>query len=575
MNLCRCKEGHFYDKEKHADCPHCNPDGLTLDTDAATTSIQDALSTKPVKPPSREHIRARHVEDVERFQRDAVELPTDVYAVELFRSFGQIRRKGVFEPVERCTQVVLLGLPVSVREDSIHLLAEKGLVSRRISIFRYQSKNEEEKKRLTEKSAKLLEEAEPLFNQLQLCELKIKSLRRFIKLQSKKASNHRDYEENIRSAETEWNSLTEQHRELKRQAKEVIDQDIKLKNKIAELDSKKAGLCGLKLEFVAEPGRKYRFHLDYMVDNVGWSPRYDLLTYTKEAEAQLVLQADIYQDSGEDWSDVRLKLTTENDLPASDAATLAPQNLSLKMHQPGESDAELTCPVILPELDDGATTIIPDFKEMEPAEEVAAHEENSLVQRRYTIEDTVSMKSNMTCTFVLTRKSLSIRRLFFSIPKKECSEYMGVYAEELKDEKWIGCSMRIYVDDTFSTMLQTEVLHENGIVVLGRSHGVSLQRRVQVNEESSKLLSGQKKISRAYEIVVENQMNELAQILVMDQIPVSRHSAVTVSNVNVGKAEIDEAGICRWDIMLEPHEEVILPVEYVITYPQKEELVWG
>lgn len=69
MNLSRCSQGHFYDKEKYAACPHCNTgagseDGITMaftedlsNEDMALTQPLDEVTqpvqaTEPVTPPA-------------------------------------------------------------------------------------------------------------------------------------------------------------------------------------------------------------------------------------------------------------------------------------------------------------------------------------------------------------------------------------------------------------------------------------------------------------------------------------------------------------------------------------------
>lgn len=47
MNLCRCDNGHFYDKEKFAACPHCAGGSPK---DDSLTSVYTAAATEPAEP---------------------------------------------------------------------------------------------------------------------------------------------------------------------------------------------------------------------------------------------------------------------------------------------------------------------------------------------------------------------------------------------------------------------------------------------------------------------------------------------------------------------------------------------
>ncbi len=597
MNLCRCEKGHFYDKEKYSKCPHCNGTALLLEEALSPPDIKSiapptpVLPAPPVRPennwdskttvyPFLDFSGSRQVEDIEKRKEGAIELSTRVCEVELFRSMGQIRRKGTFRPTETCSRVFILELPGALREDSIHFMAEQGLVVRKMGVIRYQSTYNKEIGKITKEIEELMENLRPLADKLQICELKLKSIRRYIKAQSRKAADHPDFWQNISSAEKEWDALTTERNEYQRRIKEILDRNFELEKERTKWECRKREVHGLELELEAEPDREYHFSLDYIVDHVGWTPRYDIRTYMTGTEMQLILHADISQDSGEDWDQVQMKLSTEQDLPAADAAIISPQKISL-VEGLTESDIIPSASTgMLTSDDDFTVSMAPAFTEeitptkMTLAEEAVASEKSNPIQRQYAIEDAVSMKNNSSCTLVLTSKTLQVKKRFFSIPKKECSQYMGVFADEFKNEKLLDCSVRVYVDDVYSTMLRTDHLTESGIIVLGRAHGVSLQRRVCRDEESNKRLSGQKEICRSYEIEIENEMDGNASLLVIDQIPVSHHAAITVSNVKIGDGVMDEAGICQWDVTLQPHEKVVLPVEYVVTYPQKEKLKW-
>ncbi len=50
--------------------------------------------------------------------------------------------------------------------------------------------------------------------------------------------------------------------------------------------------------------------ISYMVTNAGWSPTYDLKTIGIDQPVQLVYKADVWQNTGESWDAVKIKLST-------------------------------------------------------------------------------------------------------------------------------------------------------------------------------------------------------------------------------------------------------------------------
>ncbi|RZK30463.1 MAG: mucoidy inhibitor MuiA family protein, partial [Hymenobacter sp.] len=52
--------------------------------------------------------------------------------------------------------------------------------------------------------------------------------------------------------------------------------------------------------------------IDYVVSNAGWYPVYDLRAKDSKSPVQLNYKAQVYQNTGIDWSNVKLKLSTSN-----------------------------------------------------------------------------------------------------------------------------------------------------------------------------------------------------------------------------------------------------------------------
>ncbi len=75
--------------------------------------------------------------------------------------------------------------------------------------------------------------------------------------------------------------------------------------------------------------------LGYLVDSATWTPRYRLRGTAKEAPVQLEYLGAVVQQTGENWSDVRVTLSTAR--PSLDAAP--PELLPLKMDVAGAADS--------------------------------------------------------------------------------------------------------------------------------------------------------------------------------------------------------------------------------------------
>ena len=52
--------------------------------------------------------------------------------------------------------------------------------------------------------------------------------------------------------------------------------------------------------------------INYIVSNAGWTPSYDLRSGSTAAPVQLTYKANVYQNTREEWNDIKLKLSTSN-----------------------------------------------------------------------------------------------------------------------------------------------------------------------------------------------------------------------------------------------------------------------
>ncbi|MCP2835058.1 DUF4139 domain-containing protein, partial [Salmonella enterica] len=63
---------------------------------------------------------------------------------------------------------------------------------------------------------------------------------------------------------------------------------------------------------IAEQAGTATINLNYYITNAGWLPSYDLRALSNEQNVKLTYKAQIHQASGNDWSNVRLVLSTAN-----------------------------------------------------------------------------------------------------------------------------------------------------------------------------------------------------------------------------------------------------------------------
>lgn len=86
------------------------------------------------------------------------------------------------------------------------------------------------------------------------------------------------------------------------------------------------------VEVVAQDARGAVIDLEYLVGSAGWQPRYDLRTAPDARSVELVYRAEVWQQSGEDWNDVELALSTSR--PQRGAQAPEPRPIWARLVEP-------------------------------------------------------------------------------------------------------------------------------------------------------------------------------------------------------------------------------------------------
>lgn len=188
-----------------------------------------------------------------------------------------------------------------------------------------------------------------------------------------------------------------------------------------------------------------------------------------------------------------------------------------------------------------------------------------------TISNIPSDNSHHKVTIAI--ENLSVRYSYTSIPKIVPSVYLKGKIANDNDYPLLEGEINVFVDDDFvnRTHLNTVVPTDTLELALGIDERIKV-KRVLINkfQESTGFLSGNRQITYEYEIEVINNRPTEEIVLVYDQIPIEMNEDISVELIEPRK-EVKELGSDRrlqWTLNLAPSEKKIIPLKYVVTFPQ-------
>jgi hypothetical protein len=89
----------------------------------------------------------------------------------------------------------------------------------------------------------------------------------------------------------------------------------------------------------AKAALQSQFTLTYLVNNAGWYPTYDIRAKNVNSPITISYKANVTQQSGEDWKNVKLTLSTGNPTVSGSKPELTPYFLSYNMYYAGQPGA--------------------------------------------------------------------------------------------------------------------------------------------------------------------------------------------------------------------------------------------
>jgi hypothetical protein len=111
----------------------------------------------------------------------------------------------------------------------------------------------------------------------------------------------------------ELTSIKTEEIKVKLKIKDLNEQKERIEREISTAAGKK-GLPTGEIEIRIEASKRTEgsFSISYLVANTGWYPKYDVRVTTVDQPLKLNYKADVYQNTGVDWENVKLKLSNGN-----------------------------------------------------------------------------------------------------------------------------------------------------------------------------------------------------------------------------------------------------------------------
>lgn len=372
--------------------------------------------------------------------------------------------------------------------------------------------------------------------------------------------------------------LTRQH-QLKRQQEALQRELMPLMAERDRASNARAQVSVVQVNLAAPQGGQLR--LSYQVRGPGWQPSYRASLNAASGQVRLERLALVAQNTGEDWGDVQLTLSTGR----PGAATQGPQPRVWRvgLATPVAATRDAAVPAAAPAPPPAPE---PSFLRKATADDEAAEDmprfDVSVTDGRFATEFAVPQRisvpsSGQRVTLALGEHSASARLLTRTVPAQDASAYL-IAELDAPPGVWPAGPMSLYRDGAFvgNGRLDTATLARTGLS-FGRDEQVNVRVDQPARTDGTGGFIGgrnERRISRMY--TVENRHRQPITLQVLDAAPVSEHQDVRVTSSYQPEPHTqswnEQRGTVLWQQSLAAGASQRFAAEHQIAWPKDAQL---
>jgi uncharacterized protein (TIGR02231 family) len=330
----------------------------------------------------------------------------------------------------------------------------------------------------------------------------------------------------------------------------------------------------LVISLSAETAGTIEVEVNYIVDNAGWYAVYDLRAVNTKSPIQLSYKANVFQSTGEDWKDVRLKLSTAN--PSLGGAKPELYTWYLDFYYPAYKQRDVSRTGMAQKAG------VDKAEEVELSVEVPVTKQKSIADYTQTIQTSLNTEFDISLPYTVLSASkptlVDIRNhevkadyRYAVAPKLDNDAFLLARATGWEEFNLLPGEANVFFEGTFvgSSFIDPNSVKDTLAVSLGRDKRIVVQRQRVKDFSSRKAIGSNIRETAAWEITIRNTRNEPVKLVVEDQVPVSKNSQIEVTVTDVGGAKYTkDTGKLVWEMSLQPNETRKVVFKFEVKYPK-------
>lgn len=324
------------------------------------------------------------------------------------------------------------------------------------------------------------------------------------------------------------------------------------------------------------------FEITYLVKNAGWRPSYTLKSQNTYSPMLLGYNAEVYQNTGIDWKNVAITISTGNPpihsfdpiLPLWYVSFYKPLTPSPAIKNARNNNLRIpnnyNANSVLNQQQGKSfkTQTIANFTSQ--ASDIGATK--FTIRRPYTIPSSgrpylINIKNNY----------LKTRYVYRAIPRLKKRAFVMAKLMDWEKHNLLPGKANIYYKGDFvaQTLLSPSNPNDTLMVALGIDKSITINKKQMKDSTYRKMLAINVNQTFGDKIIIRNKKNQRVNIQVKEQIPLPKDQGIDVKLLEADGAIFDKnTGYITWKITLKPWETKVLTIRYSVHYPKKKSITF-
>lgn len=517
--------------------------------------------------------------------------PSTIGAVTVYTDRAVVTRTATLDLAAGAHEVVLEKLPAALDDQSLTVsgrgTAQATILDVAARIAHTESTPNERVKALEDQLRALGKERRALDDRAKLLELQRKSIDQTESALLSPAAKDvpRPSVSEITAALT---FVTEQRAKISAEIAGLDEQREALQLRLAAVERQLAELRGaggrrstksITVRLDAATAGKLDLAVSYTVPGASWTPSYDVRANSSDASVQLSYFGVVRQNTGEDWKNVALTLSTAR--PSLGGAAPEIGNWVVDVFRPRPMPAEgiVSLNAFSVSSASGNRTraasapMASESDSFKDANLAQATVETAATSASFKLTaPTTVPNDNSPQKVPVTTATLTATLEYATTPKRLAAAFLNAKVTNSSEFPLLAGAMNVFLDGTFvaTSALRTVMPGEKFDLALGADEGVAVKHtRTKRLLEDTGLTGSGKRVTYEYLTTITNHKKVPVRVIVSDHVPVSRYEKIVVKVITPPETEQKPTaeGTLKWTLDLKPGEKREVPLKFTVAHP--------